>query len=593
MEQSIKGNLQGVPKHLLEEMATWYDYNLEKDLLVDEFLGQALARLSARLNREIALYINRQGKIILISLGSSKAVSLPGAVTRRSEQRLSGIRCLHTHPSGSGYLSSLDFAALRQLRLDCMAALGINEKADVSSIGLARWPGTNQEMEIFSSLSAAQAFNLSAYIALGEEEFHRDEAPKQFQAAFLVSLTGGRDDLEVETSLAELGRLAETAGLLAVGQLLQHKDKPSPSTYIGKGKVEELRHLAQIADADLLVFDEGLSPAQLYNLEEQTGRPIADRSILILDIFAKRARSNEGKLQVELAQLKYMLPRIRGQGLALSRLGGGIGTRGPGETKLETDQRKIRRRIQDLEGRLDEVMRTRELHRRQRREEELPLVALVGYTNAGKSSLLNALSNSQTYAEDLLFATLDTLTRKVSLNSGQSFLLGDTVGFIRRLPHHLIAAFRATLEEVREADLLLHVVDGSAEDAQVQFQAVMDVLQQLGAAEKPIITVINKVDLIENPQVLRRLLALWEGSLAVSSRRKEGFDQLLAAIEEHLSKKWRQIKILLPFSAGSLLSLLHDEGHIISEDYQEDGVLIYAQVPEKVYGRISPMIVRS
>ncbi|MCL1873598.1 MAG: GTPase HflX [Clostridiales bacterium] len=593
MVQDIKGNLQGVPKHLLEEMAAWYDYNLEKDLLVDEFLGQALARLSLRLNREIALYINRQGKILQISLGSRKTVSLAGTAIRRSEQRLSGIRCLHTHPSGSGHLSALDFAALRQLRLDCMAALGINEKAEITSIGLARWPGTDQEMEIFSSLPAAQAFNLSAYIALAEEAFHQCEAPKQFQAALLVSLTGGRDDEEVETSLAELGRLAETAGLLAVGQLLQHKDKPSPATYIGKGKVEELRHLAQISDADLIVFDEALSPAQLYNLEEQTGRPIADRSILILDIFAKRARSNEGKLQVELAQLKYMLPRIRGQGLALSRLGGGIGTRGPGETKLETDQRKIRRRIQDLEERLDEVMRTRELHRRKRREEELPLVALVGYTNAGKSSLLNALSNSQTYAENLLFATLDTLTRKVSLASGQSFLLGDTVGFIRRLPHHLIAAFRATLEEVREADLLLHVVDGSAEDAQVQFQAVMDVLQQLGVADKPVITVVNKADLIENPQVLKRLLALWEGSLAVSARHKEGFERLLAAIEENLSKKWQQVEILLPFSAGSLLSLLHDEGHIISENYREDGVLICAQVPEKVYGRISPLIVRS
>ncbi|WP_333871485.1 GTPase HflX [Desulforamulus putei] len=306
------------------------------------------------------------------------------------------------------------------------------------------------------------------------------------------------DQWQLQESMEELESLADTAGAEVVGKFMQTRQRPDTATFIGKGKVEELAAYCRKAEANIVIIDRELSPAQARNLEEKTSVKVIDRTQLILDIFARRAQTKEGKLQVELAQLKYLLPRLTGQGTQLSRLGGGIGTRGPGETKLETDRRRIRKRISDLEKELREVQQHRALLRKDRRDEPLPLVSLVGYTNAGKSTLLRTLTGADVLVEDKLFATLDPTTRRVRLPNNDNILLTDTVGFIQNLPHHLVAAFRATLEEVREADLLLHVVDVSHPNCEGQINAVESILESLQCLDKPIIMVFNKIDLIQD-----------------------------------------------------------------------------------------------
>ncbi|HXF82747.1 MAG TPA: GTPase HflX, partial [bacterium] len=324
------------------------------------------------------------------------------------------------------------------------------------------------------------------------------------ERAVLVGVHGvdpGRDP-----EMEELARLAEAAGAVVVGTLVQHRTRPVPATFLGRGKVEELRALCRRVGADLVIADHELTPVQQRNLEDALGIKVIDRTALVLDIFARRAQTHEGRLQVELAQMTYLLPRLTGRGTALSRLGGGIGTRGPGETKLEVDRRRIRRRITDLRRQIAEIRRTRALQRAARREAQFPTVALVGYTNAGKSTLLNALTDAGVFVEDKLFATLDPTVRRVTLPNGRPALVVDTVGFISRLPTQLVAAFHATLEEVTEADLLVHVVDGSHPDRRAQMRAVREVLGQLGAADKPTVVAVNKTDLLP-PAAVRAVLA--------------------------------------------------------------------------------------
>lgn len=588
---TITGNIKGISRTLLAEMERWSEYTVPKSQVLDSALAEAMARITALLGREIAIYINRQGLVVNISVGSGDQVSLEAGSGRRGENRPSGIRCIHTHPRGGGSLSDVDFSALTLLRLDCIAALGVNEAGLITDIGLA-WLSPREENQeeqtIYPSLRHFLAVDFAQKIKDLDKGWKRGglflNQDEDRERAILVALTLGRDESEVERSLEELEALAQTAGVEVTEKLIQKKDHPAAATYIGSGKAAEINMLAQVDDADLIIFDDEISPAQMHNLENITGRRIIDRSMLILDIFAQRAQSNEGKLQVELAQLVYLLPRLTGQGLTLSRLGGGIGTRGPGETKLETDRRKLRRRIADLEQRLQAVEKTAQLHRQKRSQASLPLVALVGYTNAGKSSLLNALAKEQTLVEDKLFATLDPLTRKVALPGGGSFLLSDTVGFIRKLPHHLIAAFRSTLAEVRQADLILHVVDGSSADAEEQALAVMSVLKELGILDKPLITVINKIDLIENLPMLERLSLLWPQSITVSALEKIGLTQLLEKIAEFLPEAWEEFNAVLPFEAGALISLIHDEGKVLEQEYTGQGIYVKALVPKRLAG---------
>ncbi|NTW05196.1 MAG: GTPase HflX [Peptococcaceae bacterium] len=391
-----------------------------------------------------------------------------------------------------------------------------------------------------------------------------------------IELTGDNPEAVIE-SMKELARLAQTAGGTIVGQLMQKKEKPSPATFLGKGKAQEAAQLCLETEADVLICDRELSSTQTRNLEEITKTRVIDRSRLILDIFALGAKTREGKLQVELAQINYLLPRLTGQGLLMSRLGGGIGTRGPGETKLEMDRRRIRKRIVDLKKTLEEIKCHRRIIR-EGRTDYLPQVSIVGYTNSGKSTLLNMLTGSEVLAEDKLFATLDTTTRSLLLPNNEKILITDTVGFINNLPHHLVAAFRATLEELQEADLLLHIIDSSHPNATNQEKTVIKVLESLGAGDKPIITVYNKSDLLEGeyPQ----LSGSRDKGVFISAVTGYGIDGLLQKIASTIERRRIRKTFFLSFANSNLLKLLYDKGKVIKEEHLYQGLSIEVEMEE-------------
>jgi len=405
------------------------------------------------------------------------------------------------------------------------------------------------------------------------------------ERAVLVALqTTEADGWTTEESLAELAQLATTAGAEVAEKITQQKVSPDNAYYLGPGKVEEVAALCRAADLDMVIFDNELTPRQRRNLEENIDCKIVDRTELILDIFAQRARTKEGKLQVEMAQLSYLLPRLTGKGVGLSRLGGGIGTRGPGETKLETDRRHIRRRIATIKAEIDAVTQHRSLQRESRRD--LPLVALVGYTNAGKSTLLNRLTGADVLAEDKLFATLDPTVRKLALPDNREVFLSDTVGFIHNLPHHLVASFRATLEEVCAARLLLHVVDASHPKADEQMQAVYSVLQSLGAADKRTITVFNKADRLTDPYTLPRLLNTTPDSISISARNGEGLDELRQLVADCLQDSVSRYCLQIPYARSDIIAMLHAKGEIISQEYLAAGVRFEVLLDKSLGGRL-------
>ena len=386
-------------------------------------------------------------------------------------------------------------------------------------------------------------------------------------------------------SLAELGRLAVTAGLEPAHSVLQRRAAPDPAYFLGSGKAAELRELAAELGCEFLLFDDELSGVQARNLEEATGLEVLDRTQLILRIFASRAQTREGKLQVELALLLYELPRLTGHGTEMSRLGAGLYTRGPGETRLEAQRRTIRTRLADLKREIEELRRHRTLHRAHRRRIPLPVVSLVGYTNAGKSSLLNALTGADVLAEDKLFATLDPTTRRLSLPGGIQALVTDTVGFLRKLPHPLVAAFRATLEEVVESDLLIVVVDAGSELAAEQAATVRQVLAEAGAAELPSVVALNKADLVA-PVDLGRLRHEFPGSLAVSAVTGQGLAELREAVAYALRSWQEQVKLLIPYDRGEILAAAHEHGEVISEDWREDGVEVEVSLERAMAARL-------
>jgi len=391
---------------------------------------------------------------------------------------------------------------------------------------------------------------------------------------------------DAENSLAELAALAETAGALVLDGVVQRRDKPDPATYIGSGKAEELRDIVLASGADTVVCDGELSPGQLIHLEDVVKVKVVDRTALILDIFAQHAKSREGKAQVALAQMQYMLPRLRGWGQSLSRqmggggsgsAGGGMATRGPGETKIETDRRRIRERMAKMRREIAEMKTGRDIKRQERRRNKVPSVAIVGYTNAGKSSLLNRLTGAGVLVENSLFATLDPTVRKAETPSGRLHTLTDTVGFVRHLPHHLVDAFRSTMEEVGEADLIVHVVDGSHPTPEEQLSAVRGVIRDVGASDVPEIVIVNKADAAEQ-LVLERLLRAENRALAVSARTGQGIEELRAHIDEELPRPSVELEALVPYTAGKLVSRVHDEGEVLSESHTADGTLLKVRV---------------
>lgn len=385
------------------------------------------------------------------------------------------------------------------------------------------------------------------------------------------------DGWAAEESLDELERLVMTAGAVAVGRETQKRRAPESATYIGTGKAEEIEIRRLHEEFDLVIFDSELTPVQQRNLEAIIQCAVLDRTAIILDIFAQRARTREAKLQVELAQMQYRLPRLTGKGTSLSRLGGGIGTRGPGETKLEVDRRRIRERIAAIREELQEVGAHRSRLREQRTRNLVPVVALTGYTNAGKSTLHRTLAGSDVLAEDKLFATLDAVARRVEPADGEPFLLVDTVGFIHNLPHQLVAAFRSTLEEVTEADLLIHVVDSGHPKMAEQMQTVHQVLSQLGAADRPTLVAFNKADLLD-PQDLLRLLRATPDSIGISALAAEGLDNLSTAIQRMLSARRQVVRLLVPYRQGHWLAWMHERGRVLSEEHTEEGTQVVAEL---------------
>ena len=411
------------------------------------------------------------------------------------------------------------------------------------------------------------------------------------ELAILVSIAeSGAKVKECEISLDELERLLNTAGANACAKVIQVKDSYDPRTCIGKGKVNELSELCKANNIKLVVFDFELSPMQIRNLESDIGDvTVIDRSMLILDIFALHATSGEGKLQVELAQLKYSAPRLTGHGVELSRQGGGIGSRGPGESKLETDRRHLHEKVVALEAKLSELEHNRAVMRAQRDRSGLPKIAIVGYTNAGKSTLLNKITNAGVLAEDKLFATLDATTRKFILSSGETVLLTDTVGFIRKLPHHLVKAFRSTLDEVKFADILLIVVDINDSEAKSQLEVTEEVISELGAGEKPRIYVYNKCDVLSQSN----LPFLDGNSVAVSAKTGEGIETLLSKIESVLRESKKEYNLLIPYSAQSKVNQIYNEYTVIDTEYTDDGILIKCVLDEKGYGMYKAFVIKN
>lgn len=425
--------------------------------------------------------------------------------------------------------------------------------------------------------------------------------PAEPERAYLVGaeVKGAIHPWRLKDSLAELAELARTAGVEVVGETEQHLETINPATYIGKGKVEELQFLARELDIDTFIFDDELSPAQQRNLEEELGTKIVDRTALILDIFAKHAHTREGALQVELAQYIYRLPRLtrawthlaRQAGGAAARGGpGGVGLRGPGETQLETDRRLIRQRIAQLKRELEHVRNHRKQYRKYRKEQGMPVISLVGYTNAGKSTLLNTLTNAGVLATDMLFATLDPVTRRLILPGGKEALLTDTVGFIQKLPTQLVAAFRATLEEISEADLILHIVDITHPNVREQVRTVEQVLKEIGAVHKPILVALNKIDLLKNPDKAQAATAQFPNAVAISALYGQGLDNLLLQMEHMLTQQMVQVRVRVPYAASELVALFHRHGIVTQEQHGQRRILIEGRLPPGLLSRFEPYI---
>ncbi|WP_173443278.1 GTPase HflX [Selenomonas ruminantium] len=583
----VNGDLANIKTYILEKLKALYDMRVPIGQISTRELNEEMLAITEDTDREVAVYLNRQGKVVQVSLGDTATVDLPEFKQKtRSDLRLSGIRCIHTHPSGDVRLSAPDLSSLRRLRFDCMAAIGRKDKKIIGCLAFFAGEMSEDGTQLLTQYGPAEdkilaQINLNLLVTVVNKKLAAQSTKStddEVERAILAGVERPGSSWPIEESMAELERLADTAGAKVVAAFTQRKEKPDAAFFLGRGKVNELAMEIQNLEATLLILDDELTPSQQHNLERMLGVKVIDRTALILDIFAQRARSREGKLQVELAQLRYNLPRLSGQGLALSRLGGGIGTRGPGETKLEVDRRRIYSKIHDIEEQIDGMKKSRSLHRKRRKESQIPLVALVGYTNAGKSTLLNKLTGSEVFAEDKLFATLDPTTRHLQLPEKQEILLTDTVGFIQKLPHTLVKAFRATLEEVQEADLLLHVVDCSNENLEAQIEAVVAVLKELEADGKPVLYVFNKADQLTNPHIREQLLHGRDG-VFISAMTGENLDGLQRRIEGFFQESQVRMTLLIPYDEGAAVTKLHKLNAVVETAYEETGTKVEVRLP--------------
>ena len=601
----IKGNTEGIRKVYIEKLEQLYEIECGKNNIVSFEILDIISSMTSIINKEISVYISRRGKIIDVTVGDSNTVNIEPMTEKRSEEGLCGIRCIHTHPGGNSELSPADFTALINLKFDLMAAIGVDnghpiefsfgylkaEEGKIKDQVLVEGPYDIKELYNVNVLSIVSDIESSTY----DKTHETDE--KGYEKVILVGCES-TDMYSVKESLDELFELAKTAGAEVVGKIVQNRSKIDPAFYIGSGKAREIALLRQSLMSELIIFDDELNGIQVRNLEEVIGCRVIDRTTLILDIFAQRAKTKEGKIQVELAQMKYRLPRLIGAGGELSRTGGGIGTRGPGEKKLEIDKRHIRKRILDLTDDLEEIRKTRTLHRASRKSNEIPVVALAGYTNAGKSTLRNKIcelygnDKEKVYESNILFATLDTTTRNVKLQSGKEILLSDTVGFIGKLPHELVEAFKSTLEEVVYSDLIIHVVDASNKNSIAQIETVNSVLKEIGAENNKVIIALNKIDKADSEE-LAILRGKYPDAIEISALNNINLTVLLDEIEKEVYKNYVHTNVLIPYSDGKTLSYLHDSGCVDSEEYKDEGILVTITASYDIYGRIKKYEVTS
>lgn len=594
----IYGNVDGIKDSILEILEDIYKINVWKDSIFTEEMVQILYDVTLKLDREISVAINRKGKIISVAIGDSSTVELPLIDIR--ENRLSGVRIIHTHPNGNPKLSALDISALVKLKLDCIVAIGIREgRTCKSNIGFCSVENNILINEELHELSVPQVmdYNFLDKISHIEQLIKQNEvAEDQGERALLVGI-------ESEESLYELEELAKACNVETVERIFQNRSKPDNAFFVGSGKVDEIGMALQALKCNLVIFDDELSGSQVRNLEENLGVKVIDRTTLILEIFATRARSREAKLQVELAQLKYRSARLIGLGTVLSRTGGGIGTKGPGEKKLEIDKRRIRERITELSKELTKIKAIRGVQREKRVKGNIPKLSLVGYTNTGKSTLRNKLcdmvpskndiNKEKVFEADMLFATLDTTTRAIALPDGRIVTISDTVGFIRKLSHDLVESFKSTLEEVITCDLFLHVVDSSSDKIYEQIEAVEHVLEELGLNPSDGILVLNKIDRIseEKLEELKKNLINYN-LIAISARENKNIEELLQLICETLPQTVFQKEFLIPYSDQKMVSFIHRNGKVLEETYEENGTKIKALIDNEVYNKCSEFEIR-
>lgn len=538
-----------------------------------------LAALTDLLEKEIGLLMDRKGKVHGVFLGDHRSIQMPSQID--GVDSIEKLGFLHTHPNSSGHLSLLDETAFEQLGYAWIAALGV-KNGTLHSLGICYHLQGVKESYFWNWQDIYLPTAQNALSEIWHNDKVKEEktfSTKQEESVILVGVDMP-GNWPLQESLEELGELVRTAGGIVVGQITQKRERPENATFIGQGKISEIVELIQITRAQTVVFDEELTGIQQRNLEIFLRVKVLDRTALILDIFSQRARSYEGKIQVELAQLQYQLTRLTGKGISMSRLGGGIGTRGPGETKLEVDRRRIHRRISQLEQKVREVRSHRINQREERAGSQLPVVALVGYTNAGKSTLLNYLTQSEVFAEDLLFATLDPTIRKLKFTSGRQALISDTVGFINKLPHKLIHAFKATLEEINEADLILQVIDISDFNWERKQEAVQKVLDEIGLTEKPRVLVFNKIDQKSPEQKIDKYLRDGD-TFSISAKTGEGIAQLMDELEKLLFRCWRRKTFLFSYQEGDKISQLHEFGKVLDVKYEENAIRVIAEIPNQ------------
>lgn len=599
----IFGDVTSLKSSIRFELEGLYDLEFTAGDFVPEELAQKLCEITARINREIGVYLTRKGRVIKVFVGDNQTISLPEIESRRDPRRLSGVRCIHTHPDSTGRLSIIDFKSLVSMKFDSMIAVGVVDGAieDIYAGFLVCKDGEYKDYEMFGPLTSTETESQALMNLIFERDGEMVETTYDInmgsERAILLGIDKGSQkckpisnkvgiDSDTEM-LDELEELAHTAGAEVLTRIVQKKATPDSAFYMGKGKIEELALVRQALNANLVIFDDELSGAQIRNIEDVVGTKVIDRTALILDIFAKRARSKEGKLQVELAQLKYRLPRLMGMGIVLSRLGGGIGTRGPGEKQLETDKRHIRRRLHYLEEEIKNIGKKRQVLKAGRESKGLKTVAIVGYTNAGKSTLLNKMSNSDVLVEDKLFATLDPTSRGIRLTDTREAILVDTVGFIRKLPHQLVQSFKSTLEEVLDAELLLHVVDINSPDIAGNIKVVNELLESIGAGKKEMLIVFNKIDAIKEEIVIPSTLEEYVKISAVSG---EGLDLLLEKITELLQSNEVEFTLNAPYEEGWIPSYICENGSIASKDFDEAGMVIKGKIKIDKFKRIEKYV---